>query len=294
VNPPASRKRRANHDFGLRAETFAAIWLRLKLYKILARRYRVNGGEIDIIARRGDDIVFVEVKARGRMDDALIAINAAKAAAPRYRRGALAGGEPLGGPIYAARRRRVRRPSPPAAPCDRRDGAADRVTAPRLDRTGGRGKKARSRPPSRRATSRDSDMNKPATDIETLKGRRRCSPAIGETIRQHPCTGTRRSTPARASLASAFLPRKLPEGALEDHHSGRAIGFDLIEPTSLERRRDRGSRAQEPPGRSRRRPTAYPRLRRVSGLALPISPDSTISPSSTAARPARCPMSNCS
>ena len=78
MNPPASRKRRANHDFGLRAESLAALWLQLKLYKILARRYRVNGGEIDIIARRGDDIVSVEVKARGAMDDALIAITPQK------------------------------------------------------------------------------------------------------------------------------------------------------------------------------------------------------------------------
>ena len=52
--------------------------MRLKLYKILARRYRVNGGEIDIVARRGDDIVFVEVKARGAMDDAMIAITPQK------------------------------------------------------------------------------------------------------------------------------------------------------------------------------------------------------------------------
>lgn len=78
MNPPASRKHRANHDFGLRAESLAALWLQLKLYKILARRYRVNGGEINIVARRGDDIVFVEVKARGAMDDAMIAITPQK------------------------------------------------------------------------------------------------------------------------------------------------------------------------------------------------------------------------
>ncbi|MGA8171841.1 MAG: YraN family protein [Methylocystis sp.] len=78
MKPPSSRKRRAGHDFGLRAESLAAIWLRMRFYKILARRYRVNGGEIDIIARRGDAIAFVEVKAREEMDDALIAITPQK------------------------------------------------------------------------------------------------------------------------------------------------------------------------------------------------------------------------
>lgn len=54
------------------------VWLRLKLYKILARRYRVKGGEIDIVARRGDVVAFVEVKARAEMDAALIAITPQK------------------------------------------------------------------------------------------------------------------------------------------------------------------------------------------------------------------------
>ncbi|ARN79915.1 YraN family protein [Methylocystis bryophila] len=65
-------------DFGARAETLARVWLRLKLYKILARRYRVKGGEIDIVARRGDVVAFVEVKARAEMDAALIAITPQK------------------------------------------------------------------------------------------------------------------------------------------------------------------------------------------------------------------------
>lgn len=70
--------KRAAHLFGLRAETIAALWLSAKFYRILARRYRVKGGEVDIIARRGDAIVFVEVKARGDMDEALSAITPEK------------------------------------------------------------------------------------------------------------------------------------------------------------------------------------------------------------------------
>ena len=70
--------RRAGLDFGAHAETVAEVWLRLKLYKILARRYRVKGGEIDIVARRGDVVAFVEVKARAEMDAALIAITPQK------------------------------------------------------------------------------------------------------------------------------------------------------------------------------------------------------------------------
>jgi putative endonuclease len=77
VNENAAR-RRAGHDFGRRAETLAALWLRAKFYRILARRYRVQGGEIDIIARRGDVIAFVEVKARENIDDAMIAITPQK------------------------------------------------------------------------------------------------------------------------------------------------------------------------------------------------------------------------
>jgi putative endonuclease len=74
---PAER-RRTTHDAGLRAERLATLWLRLKLYKILARRYRVDGGEVDIIAQRGETIAFVEVKARPHMDEALTAITPQK------------------------------------------------------------------------------------------------------------------------------------------------------------------------------------------------------------------------
>jgi putative endonuclease len=46
----------------------------LKGYRPLARRYSVQGGEIDLIVARGDTIVFVEVKARAQMELAVEAI----------------------------------------------------------------------------------------------------------------------------------------------------------------------------------------------------------------------------
>lgn len=50
---------------GRQAERIAAWWLRLKGWRILARRVRTPLGEIDLIARRGAMVAFVEVKARG-------------------------------------------------------------------------------------------------------------------------------------------------------------------------------------------------------------------------------------
>jgi putative endonuclease len=60
---------------GQRAEFVAALYLRCKGYRILARRYCVRGGEIDLIARKGSAIAFVEVKYRPVLDDAMNAID---------------------------------------------------------------------------------------------------------------------------------------------------------------------------------------------------------------------------
>jgi len=50
--------------FGRESEALAADILRRSGYRILTRNYRTKMGEIDIIARDGETIVFVEVKAR--------------------------------------------------------------------------------------------------------------------------------------------------------------------------------------------------------------------------------------
>lgn len=51
-------------DLGEMAEKRAVEFLRQQGYHIIAQNYRWRGGEIDIIARDGDFLVFVEVKAR--------------------------------------------------------------------------------------------------------------------------------------------------------------------------------------------------------------------------------------
>ena len=62
ARPHAARRRAWR--FGHLAETVSAALLLLKGYRVLARRHRNPFGEIDLIARRGPVVVFVEVKAR--------------------------------------------------------------------------------------------------------------------------------------------------------------------------------------------------------------------------------------
>lgn len=49
---------------GRQGETVAAWWLRLHGWRILGQRVRTHGGEVDLIARRGRTLAFVEVKMR--------------------------------------------------------------------------------------------------------------------------------------------------------------------------------------------------------------------------------------
>jgi putative endonuclease len=78
---------------GRKAETLAAGWLRLHGWRILARRARVHGGEVDLIARRRKIVAFIEVKQRRSDDAAAMALDeyrlrrvatAAERLAPRY------------------------------------------------------------------------------------------------------------------------------------------------------------------------------------------------------------------
>ncbi|MEM9669848.1 MAG: YraN family protein [Pseudomonadota bacterium] len=66
--------RRKAERRGRRGEWLAAASLRLKGYRILDHRARTPSGEIDLIARRGQLVAFVEVKARKDLITALEAV----------------------------------------------------------------------------------------------------------------------------------------------------------------------------------------------------------------------------
>lgn len=78
--PAAKARRRAAHDRGLAAEERAAVLLGAHGFEIVARRVRTKAGEIDLVARQGDLVVFCEVKLRASLDDAAFSL------LPRQRR----------------------------------------------------------------------------------------------------------------------------------------------------------------------------------------------------------------
>lgn len=80
---------------GRRGETLAAWYLRLKGYRIVARRKRTPRGEVDLVAKRRGIIVFVEVKTRATPAELDLSIDehrlarvaaAAEILAPKYAR----------------------------------------------------------------------------------------------------------------------------------------------------------------------------------------------------------------
>jgi putative endonuclease len=86
-------KRQRAERGGRRAELIAALWLRLHGWRILAKRARTPVGEVDIVAKRGRTLAFVEVKARATAGEADLALDhfrlrrvaaAAEALAPRF------------------------------------------------------------------------------------------------------------------------------------------------------------------------------------------------------------------
>lgn len=73
----ARKKRGAKaHRTGVLAEDSAARFLEVQGYTILARRHRTPHGEIDLIARDRDTLVFIEVKARPSRAEAAHALTA--------------------------------------------------------------------------------------------------------------------------------------------------------------------------------------------------------------------------
>ncbi|HEV2079582.1 MAG TPA: YraN family protein [Allosphingosinicella sp.] len=88
-------KRQRAERGGRRAEALAALWLQLKGWSVIGRRVRTPRGEVDLVARRGRVLAFVEVKARATAAEADLSLDdyrlrrvaaAAEALAPRYAR----------------------------------------------------------------------------------------------------------------------------------------------------------------------------------------------------------------
>ena len=87
--------RARNEANGRRGETLAAWYLRLKGWRIVARRVKTPRGEVDLVARRGRTVAFVEVKWRRTEAELAVALDhwrlrrviaAAEALASRFTR----------------------------------------------------------------------------------------------------------------------------------------------------------------------------------------------------------------
>ncbi|MGV6820023.1 MAG: YraN family protein [Parvularcula sp.] len=67
---PDRISRKTAERLGRLAEDYAALMLMLRGYRILDRRYRTRKGEVDLVAKKGKTLCFIEVKARPSLDTA--------------------------------------------------------------------------------------------------------------------------------------------------------------------------------------------------------------------------------
>jgi len=67
--------RQEREKLGRLAEIRAALWLNLHFWWVLDRRVKTPRGEIDLIARRGRTVAFIEVKYRKKAEDLDTAID---------------------------------------------------------------------------------------------------------------------------------------------------------------------------------------------------------------------------
>lgn len=75
MRPATTARRRAAEAAGRRGERIAGWWLRLQGWQILDRRVRTPAGEVDLVARKGNLVAFVEVKTRATAADLDFAID---------------------------------------------------------------------------------------------------------------------------------------------------------------------------------------------------------------------------
>lgn len=67
-------KRQKSERQGRWAETLATIFLTLKGYRIIRRRFKAKGGEVDLVASQGKSTIFIEVKWRRTIEAAAASV----------------------------------------------------------------------------------------------------------------------------------------------------------------------------------------------------------------------------
>ncbi|MBP5349959.1 MAG: YraN family protein [Clostridia bacterium] len=112
-------EKRARGDLGERA---AVRYLRFRFYRILDRNFRAGGAEIDIIAKKGKTLVFVEVKTRRLEPDSADRLTRPAAAVTRDKQEHI---------VRAAKIRLAQRPTPD---CSIRFDVIEVYLDPRTDR----------------------------------------------------------------------------------------------------------------------------------------------------------------